>query len=187
MSRSDRTGVVSAGVARAVMVGVAVVGIAVDQATKQWAIAALTPGKSVPVLGPLLQLHLIRNPGAAFSLGQDFTVVFSALAIAVLIGLLVIALPRVRHWGWAVAFGLVAGGVAGNLVDRIGRPPALFHGHVVDFLALPNFPVFNVADSMITAAAGLVLALSFFGKRGPWGRLYEDREAPARADRGAGR
>lgn len=172
-----RTGVVSAAAARAVMVAVAGVGIAADQATKQWAIAALAPGEPVPLLGTVLQLYLIRNPGAAFSLGEGATVVFSVLALVVLAGLLVVVLPRLRHWVWALAFGLMAAGVGGNLVDRIARPPAPFHGHVVDFLMLPRWPIFNLADSMLVAAAALVVALSFFGSRGPGGRPYEQPES----------
>lgn len=179
MPRSTRSGVVSPGVARAVMVAVAVVGIAADQATKQWAVASLTPGEPVPLLGTFLQLYLLRNPGAAFSMGEDFTVVFTVLAMVVLAALVVVALPRVRHWVWAVAFGLVAAGVGGNLVDRLGRPPAAFHGHVVDFLMLPRFPVFNLADSMLTAASVLVVAMSFFGTHGPAGRPYEKADDPA--------
>ncbi len=173
MPRSSRTGVVSPGVARAVMAGVSVIGIAADQATKQWAVASLTPGEPVPVLGTFLQLYLLRNPGAAFSLGEGFTIVFTALATLVLTALLVVALPRVRHWVWAVALGLLTAGVAGNLVDRIGRPPSPFHGHVVDFLMLPRWPVFNLADAMLNGAAVMVVALSFFGTHGPGGRAYE--------------
>ena len=186
MPRPTRTGVVSAATARTVMAGVAVVGIAADQATKQWAIAALTPGEPVPFLGRVLQLYLIRNPGAAFSLGEGFTVVFTVLATVVLAGLVLVALPRVRHWGWALAFGLMAAGVGGNLVDRVARPPAALHGHVVDFLMLPRWPVFNIADSLLVAAAVLVVAMSFFGTRGPAGRPYDedgragaDEEVPA--------
>lgn len=181
MPRRTRTGVVPAATARGVMVGVAVVGIVADQVTKQWAVASLTPGEAVPFLGRVLQFYLIRNPGAAFSLGEGVTVVFTVLAAAVLAGLVVVALPRVRHWGWALAFGLMAAGVGGNLVDRLARPPAALHGHVVDFLMLPRWPVFNIADSLLVTAAALVVALSFFGSHGPAGRRY-DAEGPAGTD-----
>lgn len=182
MPRSARTGVVSPGLARAVMAGVAVVGIGADQATKQWAVATLTPGEPVPLVGDFLQLYLVRNPGAAFSFGEGFTAVFTVLAMVVLAGLLVVALPRVRQWVWAVALGLLTAGVAGNLIDRLGRPPAPFRGHVVDFLMLPRWPVFNLADSMLTTAAVLVVALSFFGSRGPGGRPYEKADDTAVTD-----
>ena len=182
MPRTARTGVVSPGLARALMAGVAVIGMGADQATKQWAVAALTPGEPVPLVGHFLQLYLVRNPGAAFSLGEGFTVVFTVLAMVVLSGLLVVALPRVRQWVWAVALGLLTAGVAGNLVDRLGRPPAPFHGHVVDFLMLPRFPVFNVADAMLTTAAVLVVALSFLGTHGPGGKPYEKADDTVETD-----
>lgn len=160
---------------RVLMGVVALAGLVVDQATKQAAIAGLEPGRPVPLLGELLQLYLIRNPGAAFSLGEGATIVFTILSILVLVFLLVGMLPRMRHRAWALTLGLLAGGVAGNLVDRIGRPPAHFHGHVVDFLMLPRWPVFNIADCLIVAAAVLMVVLTFFGTVGPTGRPYEEK------------
>jgi signal peptidase II len=68
--------------------------------------------------------------------------------------------PRLGHAGWAVALGLLCAGVAGNLTDRLFRPPGVLRGHVVDFLELPHWPVFNVADMCITAAAVMVLVLA---------------------------
>ena len=182
MPRTARTGVVSPAMARALMIGVAAVGVAADQATKQWAVATLTPGEPVPLVGTFVQLYLVRNPGAAFSFAVGFTAGFTVLAIAVLTGLLVIALPRVRQWVWAVALGLLTAGVAGNLVDRLARPPAPFRGHEVDFLMLPRWPVFNLADSMLIAAAILVVALSFFGSTGPGGLPYDKAEVPTVTD-----
>jgi signal peptidase II len=72
---------------------------------------------------------------------------------------------RVRHRGWGLALGLLLAGVTGNLVDRIFRDPAPFRGHVVDFLALPNWPVFNVADMCIDLAAALFVILLLRGVR----------------------
>ena len=158
--------------ARLLMGAVLVVGLVVDQLTKQWAIGALTPGEPVPFVGRALQFYLIRNPGAAFSLGEGATVVFAGLALAVLVGLVGYALPRVQTWGWAVALGLLGAGVAGNLSDRLFRPPAPFHGHVVDFLMLPRWPIFNVADMLIDSAAVVIVVLAFRTKG-------EDGPAPA--------
>jgi signal peptidase II len=62
-----------------------------------------------------------------------------------------------------VALGLVLGGSLGNVTDRIFRPPSPFHGHVVDFLQVPHWPVFNVADSSISVAAVLFVVLSMRG------------------------
>ncbi|WOP17658.1 signal peptidase II [Raineyella sp. LH-20] len=181
MPQPTHTGVVTPWRARTILLGVAVVGVVLDQVAKQAAVAALVPERPVPLVGRLLQLYLIRNSGAAFSLGEGATWVFALLASLVLVGLLVVVLPRVRHWGWAVAFGLLGAGVAGNLVDRVVRPPAAFRGHVVDFLMLPHWPIFNVADMMIVAAAAVIIALSFFGHRGPTGRAYDRDDAKVTA------
>ncbi len=109
------------------------------------------------MLGRALQLRLIFNPGAAFGMGENATVVFSVFAIIATLACLLVALPRiVKVWhGWAL--GLLLAGITGNLVDRVIRPPAPLHGHVVDFLQVPYFAIFNVADICITVAAGLII------------------------------
>ncbi len=145
---------------RLLAVGIAVAGVALDQATKALAIARLDPEQPISLLGGLLTLRLIRNPGAAFSMGEQFTVVLTCIAIAALIGVSGWLLPKVRHVGWAVATGCLLAGIVGNLIDRLFREPSPFHGHVIDFLQLPNFAIFNVADMFITAAAVLVIWLS---------------------------
>ncbi len=63
---------------------------------------------------------------------------------------------------WGVALGLMLGGALGNLLDRVFRAPGVLQGHVVDFLRLPNWPVFNVADMSLIGAAVLIVALSLF-------------------------
>ncbi len=70
---------------------------------------------------------------------------------------------RVRNGVWAVAFGLLLAGVGGNLTDRLFREPGPMRGHVVDFLQLPNWPVFNIADICINLAAGLIILQTFRG------------------------
>jgi len=149
---------------RLLAVGIAVVGITLDQVTKAVAIANLDPQQPIPLLGGLLTLRLIRNPGAAFSLGEDFTVVLTCIAIAALVAVSGWLLPRVRHLGWAVATGCLLAGIVGNLLDRLLREPAPFRGHVIDFLQLPYFAIFNVADMFITAAAVLVIWLSLISQ-----------------------
>ncbi|WP_246227089.1 signal peptidase II [Propioniciclava coleopterorum] len=111
------------------------------------------------LLGGLLRLQLIFNPGAAFSMGESVTPVFTVISIVALVFVLGRLLPRTRHVGWVVALGLVLAGILGNLTDRIFRPPGFLHGHVVDFLQLPNFAIFNVADMCITFAAVLIIWL----------------------------
>lgn len=135
---------------------------ALDVLTKQLAVRHLTPGERVPLVGDLLQLTLVRNPGAAFNTGVRFTYLLSALAVTAVIVVLIVS-RRVTHSGWALAFGLLLAGVGGNLTDRITRDPGPFRGHVVDFLELPHWPVFNVADICIDTAAGLMILLSIRG------------------------
>jgi signal peptidase II len=140
------------------------VGLTVDQVTKALAADRLADRGDVPVLGSLLQLHLARNSGAAFSTGLQFTVVFSCLAIVASIVVLVIAL-RARTVVWAIALGLLLAGITGNLSDRLFRAPGPLRGHVVDFLMLPHWPIFNVADVCITIAAVLIVLQAYRGVR----------------------
>jgi signal peptidase II len=147
--------------ARLVFAGVALLAYAADLGTKQWAMAALADG-DVSVLGDWFTLHLTFNPGAAFSTGTGFTIVFTCLAMVAVAVVLWLS-RRVASAGWAVALGFLLGGVGGNLTDRIVREPEPFHGHVVDFLMLPNWPVFNVADICINVAAGLIILQTFRG------------------------
>ena len=154
-------------------------GFALDWATKEWALAALYPASPVPVIPGQLYLRLIRNPGAAFSMGESFTVVLTCLAIAALTFLLVWMVPRVRHPGWAVATGLLLAGVSGNLFDRLTREPGAFHGHVIDFLQVPWFAVFNVADIWITFAAITVIWLTMITQVNLAGERVERPSRPA--------
>lgn len=144
------------------VLGVAALWLALDQATKAWAEASLTRGESVPLVGELLQLHLTYNSGAAFSLGTGMTGVLTAVA-TVVVAVIVWQASRTHSLPWALTLGLLLGGASGNLVDRYLRPPAVGLGHVVDFLRLPNFPVFNIADIGITTAAGLIILLALRG------------------------
>lgn len=141
---------------------VAVFLLVIDQITKLWAVATLVPGQPQELIGSVLQLNIIRNPGAAFSTGTGYTWVFTTLSIAATIGVLWFS-RRVRHRGWAFALGILVAGISGNLVDRLLREPGFYVGHVVDFLQLPNWPIFNVADMCINVAAVLIVILSFKG------------------------
>jgi signal peptidase II len=139
---------------------IAVAGLTADLVTKIIAVTHLEPLASVRLLGGLLTLRLIRNPGAAFSQGQRFTYVFAIAGIIVLAFVIIKLVPRIGHPAWAVAIGLLCAGVAGNLTDRLFRPPGPLRGHVIDFLELPHWPIFNVADMCITAAAIMIMFLS---------------------------
>lgn len=151
---------------------VGVGGLLLDQLTKLLAVRHLDPQDPPVLLGGLVTLRLIRNPGAAFSLGENFTIVFALLATVVLTFILVRLAPRINHPGWAVALGLLVAGVAGNLMDRIFRQPGFLHGHVVDFIQLPHFAIFNVADMCITSAAVLIMFLAVVKNVGIGGEHY---------------
>lgn len=166
--------------ARLVLLSVALLGAALDTATKMVAVATLDPAHPPRLFGGLLRLQLIRNPGAAFSLGESATLVLSFFAIAVLAFVLGFLLPRVAHRGWAVAFGLLTAGVLGNLGDRVFRGPGVLRGHVVDFLQLPYWPIFNVADMCVTAAAIGIVGLSVFSHANLDGTVVRAKDATAR-------
>ncbi len=177
-SRPSR--ILSPGRARALSLVIGVLGFLADLATKTWALTSLsTPIQLIP---GVLYLRLIRNPGAAFSMGESFTVALTCLAIAATVFLLAWVLPRVRHLGWTIVAGLLLAGVTGNLWDRLTREPGPFHGHVIDMIQVPFFAVFNVADIWISCAAVLVVWLSMVTKVGLDGQPATDKP-PADAPR----
>jgi signal peptidase II len=139
--------------------------LALDQATKWWVVGRLELGMEQEVLPGFFRLVHWGNTGAAWSLfqgGNHILAVISAVALVVLF------LAR-RHFEGdtvpgQVALGLVLGGIAGNLVDRV------VHRHVVDFLYFHvhrrdgmemGFPAFNVADAAICTGVGLILLLAW--------------------------
>ncbi|MDN5746838.1 MAG: signal peptidase II [Nocardioidaceae bacterium] len=163
-------------------VSVAVVALTADQVTKVLAVRHLTDRPNVEVVGDVLQLHLVYNPGAAFSLGTQFTVVLSCLAVAAT--LVVLALSRrIATPMWAFAMGFLLAGIDGNLADRIFRAPEVLRGHVVDFLRLPNWPIFNVADICINIGVALILVQVVRGIRMDGTREDESAEADSEAER----
>jgi signal peptidase II len=159
-------------------------GLVLDQGVKALVIAKLAPNDPIPLLGGLVTLRLIRNPGAAFSMGESFTVVLTCIAIAALVAVAAWAVPQTRHYGWAVTMGLLLAGISGNLYDRLFREPGPFQGHVVDFIQLPYFAIFNVADICITAAAVLVVWLSMIAQVGLDGSKLKDKPRATPGDEG---
>jgi signal peptidase II len=143
---------------------VAVIAYAVDVVSKVVAVDRLTGRPDVEIVGDLFVLHLVRNPGAAFSTGTAYTEVFGVISILAVLVVLYLA-RRIGSVGWAVALGLLLAGVAGNLTDRLARDPGVLRGHVIDFFMLPHWPVFNVADICIDTAAVLILVQVYRGVR----------------------
>ena len=144
--------------------GVAAAVFVVDVITKIIAVAALTPDQPVKVIGTLLTLDLVRNSGAAFSFGPGMTIGFTLIAVGVIF-FIVRTSRRLHSMAWAVTLGLLLGGAAGNLTDRLLRSPGVFRGEVVDWIQLPHWPVFNVADSCIVCGGFLAVLLAARGIR----------------------
>ena len=140
----------------------AAVVVAFDLATKVWAVATLENESNIQVIGTFLQFSFFRNPGAAFSIGTNVTWVFTIISIAVAIAILAIS-KNVVNRVWAIALGAMLGGALGNLIDRLFRSPEPFHGHVVDFILLPNYPMFNISDSAVVVGAITMVILSIRG------------------------
>jgi signal peptidase II len=147
-----------------VLAGVALLILAVDIVTKITVVATLSDRTPIRLLGGFLHLRVDRNPGAAFSFGTGLTVLYSLIAISVIVVILRTA-RRIRSVGWAITLGLLLGGATGNLLDRIFRAPGLFRGWVVDWIQIPHWPVFNLADSAIVCGGILAVLLSARGFR----------------------
>jgi signal peptidase II len=148
------------GLLLAVAVGV----YAADVVSKIAIVASLPPPDKVRLLDGLLTLQVLRNSGAAFSLGTSMTIVFTVIAVGVIFFILRTS-RRLRSLPWAVTLGLLLGGATGNLTDRLLRSPGLFRGDVVDWIQLPHWPVFNVADSAIVCGGVLAVLLAARGIR----------------------
>ena len=147
-----------------ILVGTALLVLTLDIVTKVTVVATLSDRSPIRLLGGFLTLLVSRNPGAAFSIGTSMTVVFSAIAVGV-IAVILRTSRRIRSLPWAVALGLLLGGATGNLTDRIFRYPGLFRGYVVDWIEVPHWPVFNLADSAIVCGGVLAVLLSIRGLR----------------------
>ncbi|QDP83309.1 signal peptidase II [Nocardia otitidiscaviarum] len=141
---------------------IAAVLLGLDLLTKVVAVATLTPGEPVYLIGDWLRFSLVRNPGAAFSMATSMTWLLTLVAAAVVIGVIRIGRTLRSLW-WAIGLGMVLGGALGNLIDRLFRAPGPLQGHVVDYLAVGWWPVFNVADSAIVCGAILLVVLTVFG------------------------
>jgi signal peptidase II len=131
----------------------------IDLGTKVWAVEVLSSRANVQIIGSFLQLTFVQNSGAAFGIGAGSTIIFTFFALAVLIFITRYAL-QITSKGWALVCGLVLGGILGNLTDRVFREPSFLQGHVIDWIQIPNWPVFNIADSAIVIAAVVAIILT---------------------------
>ncbi|MFG2587314.1 signal peptidase II [Streptomyces sp. NPDC048438] len=155
-----------------VLLGVAVLAYLLDLVSKMIVVAKLEHEEPIEIFGDWLKLDAIRNAGAAFGIGEAFTVIFTAIAAVVIIVIVRLA-RKLYSLPWAIALGMLLGGALGNLTDRIFRAPGVFEGAVVDFIAPAHFAVFNLADSAIVCGGILIVILSFKGLD-PDGTVHKD-------------
>ena len=147
---------------RRLILTVAICALLIDQVSKVWAVHALSDGHSIQVISHFVQFTLARNAGAAFSIATGATALLSLVSVLACLAIIRFSV-RVTYRPWAWVFGGVLGGAAGNVIDRLVRSPGIFRGHVVDFIELPNYPIFNLADSSIVCSAVLAVWLTFRG------------------------
>lgn len=135
---------------------VAIIAVALDQASKRWIIATLGPEpmtKFIPLIGEGIRLAYSHNTGIAFSLFQGKSDILTIVALVIITGaiyLYITQLPNRRRL-IQIAMGLILGGALGNVIDRVRL------GYVVDFIQVAWFPIFNLADSAITVGAALLM------------------------------
>ncbi len=149
------------------LLGLLVVGatVAIDQVSKQWALAALPEGHVFDLL-PILSLYRVNNPGIAFSFLAGFGgLPLIGITIAITVVVLVFWVTAKEGGRWAtVAYALIVGGALGNLVDRV------LHGHVIDFLLLHfgdrTLFVFNLADTALTLGPAILILLYLWPGKG---------------------
>lgn len=135
-----------------------------DLWTKEAVLGNMQEGQRIPVIEPVLSWHFIRNPGAAFSIGTDYTWIFTIIQTVGLGIVLYLVVARARTTPWLITLGALGGGIAGNLTDRLFREPGFGVGHVIDFIAVPNFAIFNIADSFIVVSIIVIVILVMRGK-----------------------
>ena len=139
-------------------IGVGLIWLLLDQATKVLAVHTLEAQGRIIDLG-FMDLNVIRNSGGAFGI-PGIPGMFVVVTIVVLT-LVIRALPRTDRLSLAVAYGLVSGGAVGNVMDRLFRFPGFPSGAVVDFFDLRWWPIFNIADiGIVTGAFAIALLMT---------------------------
>lgn len=150
------------------IIAVAAVTIAIDQATKEWALRVLSerPGQRIELFWTL-QWNLVRNYGASFSSFEGGGPIISVIAVAVAIALVVFGRKQDRLL-IQVLYGLIVGGALGNVIDRLLRTRAdegFLGGGVVDFIDVQFWPVWNIADMAVVCSAIVLVVESFLDER----------------------
>jgi signal peptidase II len=147
-----------------ILVAVAATVYLLDVISKIIVASRLAGHTPVTVIPKVLDLQLTRNPGAAFGMATGATVLFSLVAVGVVV-VIVRSARRLGSTAWAVVLGLLLGGALGNLTDRLVRAPGPLRGAVVDWIHLHHWPIFNLADSAIVIGVVLALVVSSRGIR----------------------
>lgn len=179
-----------------VWAGFAALAYVCDQLTKVWVTSTMVEGQRTPVIPGILQWYYIRNSGAAFSIGENFTWFFTLVMAAVAVFIVILA-RRIGSFWWALGLGLLLGGALGNLTDRLFREPSFGMGHVVDFISFPHFAIFNMADMGVVGGVITICLLTLVGvplggrRKGIAepagdGSVPEDGSAPATGESGGG-
>ncbi|WP_308194852.1 MULTISPECIES: signal peptidase II [unclassified Frankia] len=166
----------------ATLVGAGLVVVTTDAITKIVAVAHMSDRAPIDLIPGVLDLRLTRNPGAAFSLAGGATVLFSLVAVAVVV-VIVRTARTLKSTPWAVVLGLLLGGALGNLSDRVFRAPAPLRGHVVDWIHLHHWPVFNIADSAIVIGGILAVILGARGVGVDGQRTTEARDLTGESEK----
>ncbi|HUJ70758.1 MAG TPA: signal peptidase II [Verrucomicrobiae bacterium] len=139
---------------------IAVTIAALDQLSKWLVVRSISPEETRVVISGFFSLVSVRNTGAAWGIFRDYNLVLTAISVLTVLGLYLFRHSfQLNRPGPRLALGLIAGGIIGNLIDRIRV------GSVIDFLSFYvgeyHWPAFNVADSAICVGVGLYIIMSW--------------------------
>ena len=134
--------------------------VVLDQLTKLLVLQRIDPDEPVPVVDGFFQLVNWSNSGAAWGIFQNSNLILASISVVTLVVICIFRRSfQIHLFGNQIALGLIAGGIAGNVIDRFR------YGHVVDFLDFAirdyHWPAFNVADSAICIGVGLYLIVTW--------------------------
>ncbi len=152
---------------------VVVLGIFIDQLSKVWVVNTLPFGQTIPVIGDFFSLRYIHNEGAAWSILNGRVGLLTILTVVITIVVLVVwhRTPKEKKW-MRFAFALLVAGAVGNIIDRVRL------GYVVDFLQLPNWPIFNIADCLLVVSVVMLCILVLLEGREERKQAKTDKQVP---------